>query len=237
MSEPIRLLFVEDDPYLGTIIKDLLEIEGFIISFHKNAESALEEFMSNKVDLCLLDVMLPGMNGFDLGRKIRSLDNKIPILFLTAKSQKADVIEGFGVGADDYLKKPFAMEELVLRIRALLRRSKRLGSIEYETKSFDFGRYHFDHPKKILHYDGEAHPLTHRESEMLSLFCQNQNNLVERTLILDKVWGDDSYFNARSMDVFLAKLRKHFRNDSDVSIINVRGRGFKLMVQDLEKES
>lgn len=122
------------------------------------------------------------------------------------------------------------MEELVLRIRALLRRSKRLGNIESEAMIYNFGKYHFDHPKKELHYDGEAHQLTHRESEMLKLFCQNLNLLVERTLILAKVWGDDSYFNARSMDVFLAKLRKHFKNDSEVSIINVRGRGFKLMV-------
>ena len=234
MNESINLLFVEDDPYLGTIIKDLLEIEGFSIYFHKSAESALHVFMSQKMDLCLLDVMLPGMDGFELGRKIRSLDKEIPILFLTAKSQKADVVEGFRAGADDYLKKPFAMEELVLRIRALLRRCNRLWSIESETKSFDFGRYHFDYPKKELFYDGEAHQLTHREGEMLSLFCQNQNILVERNLILAKVWGDDSYYNARSMDVFLAKLRKHFRNDPEVSIINVRGRGFKLMVPDLD---
>ncbi len=234
MRESFSILFVEDDPYLGTIIKDLLEIEGFNIIFHKTAESALEDFMGKKVDLCLLDVMLPGMDGFELGRKIRSLNKIIPILFLTAKSQKADVIEGFVAGADDYLKKPFAMEELVLRIRALLRRSSGMEFNEPEFKKFSFGKYHFNHPEKVLQYDGKSHILTHRESEILKLLCENRNQLVERNLILAKVWGDDSYFNARSMDVFLAKLRKHFKNDSEVSITNVRGLGFKLFVKDID---
>ncbi|MBT4400609.1 MAG: response regulator transcription factor, partial [Bacteroidetes bacterium] len=232
MSDSISILFVEDDPYLGTIIKDLLEIEGFTINFHKKAESALVDFMNQKMDFCLLDVMLPGMDGFELGRKIRALDKMVPILFLTAKSQKADVIEGFGAGADDYLKKPFAMEELVLRIRALLRRSFPMTEKDSANKSYNFGKYHFDYHKKELQYDGETHLLTHRETEMLRLFCENQNLLVERNLILAKVWGDDTYFNARSMDVFLAKLRKHFKNDTDVSITNVRGRGFKLLVHE-----
>ena len=231
MSDKVNILFVEDDPYLGPIIKDLLSHEGFEISHFKTAESAYSTFNKSRYDLCLLDVMLPGMNGFELGKKIRIIDKRIPILFLTAKSQQEDVIEGFESGADDYLKKPFSMQELVLRIKALLRRNSLDFGLSKEIIEYAFGKYVFNHPNMTLYYDNETHKLTHRESEMLKLLCENKNILVERDLILDQVWGDDSYFNARSMDVFLAKLRKHFKDEPNVSIINIRGRGFKLLVQ------
>lgn len=230
MSKNLQLLFVEDDPYLGTIVNDLLGLEGYQVQFFREAETAWEYFSQKGADICIFDVMLPGMDGFDLARKIRVLDKNVPILFLTAKSQKEDVIKGFQTGADDYLKKPFAMEELVLRIGALLRRSGGVIPEENEGSLFSFGKYLYDRQSAVIQYDGQRYTLTHRESEMLHIFCKNLNQLVERELILKKVWGDDSYFNARSMDVFLAKLRKHFRDDPKVSLVNIRGKGFKLLV-------
>ncbi len=230
MNNNIQLLFVEDDPYLGAIIKDLLSLDGYKVQYFSDAETAWEFFTQKGADICVFDVMLPGMDGFDLARKIRVIDKNIPIIFLTAKSHKEDVIEGFQTGADDYIKKPFAMEELVLRIGALLRRSGVFEAEEKEMSVFTFGKYLYDPQSASIQYNGQRFTLTHRESEMLHIFCKNLNQLVDRELILKKVWGDDSYFNARSMDVFLAKLRKHFRDDSQVSLVNVRGKGFKLLV-------
>jgi DNA-binding response OmpR family regulator len=229
--KPITILYIEDDPYLGLIVRELLESQNFKVLFFKNAEEGLKQFLKTPTDLCLLDVMLPGMDGFELGRKIRSVDKEVPVLYLTAKSQKEDVIEGFTLGADDYLKKPFSMEELVLRIRVLLRRTHNITQQKQEKTVYEFSRYQFFYRKKQLLYDGQIHELTHKECELLRLFLENPNQLVEREIMLQKIWGDDHYFNARSMDVFIARLRRHFKSDPSVEIVNIRGIGFKLLVE------
>lgn len=231
--KPVRILFVEDDPYLGMMVSDLLESRGFTVFYEKTAEKGLELFIREEPDLCVLDVMLPGMDGFELGRRIRSSDPSIPIMFLTARSQKDDIIEGYVSGADDYIRKPFHMEELILRINAILRRNSKMVDSGQEKAPFEIGMYQFDFQQMKLHFRGESEKLTLKESEMLKIFCENPGKLIEREYILKKVWGDDSYFNTRSMDVFIHKLRSRFSQDSGIQIINLRGKGFKLLVGDV----
>ncbi len=230
--KPVRILFVEDDPYLGMMVTDLLESRAFAVFYEKTAEKGLELFMREEPDLCVLDVMLPGMDGFELGRRIRSANPFIPIIFLTARSQKDDIIEGYDSGADDYIRKPFHMEELILRINAILRRNSKIVDSGQENLQFEIGKYQFDSQQMKLNFQGESDKLTLKESEMLKIFCENQGKLVEREYILKKVWGDDSYFNTRSMDVFIHKLRARFSQDSGIQILNLRGKGFKLLVGD-----
>lgn len=226
----LTILFVEDDPYLGLVIKDLFELNAYNVLFAKTAESGMELFLKSDPDICVLDVMLPKMDGFELGKKIRSINKKLPIIYLTARSMKEDVIEGFKIGADDYIKKPFNMEELILRIQAIIRRAYDISESTNEKEIFEFGKYTFMYKKKQLHYDGKEHKLTHKESEILKMLCSNPDSVINREYILTKTWGENSYFNARSMDVFIAKLRTHFKNDPQIEIVNIRGQGFKLII-------
>jgi len=226
----ITILFVEDDPFLGLLTKDLLESCNYTVLYTKTAEESLKLFMKGDIDLCILDVMLPKMDGFELGRKIRQMNKNVPIIFLTARSMKDDVVEGFRIGADDYIRKPFNMEELLLRIETILRRTHLIQDYAEETGIFSFGTYTFCHKKRELKHNDRNISLTYRESEILKLLLENRNELVERELILKKIWGDDSYYNARSMDVFLTKLRSCFKNDPKIEIVNIRGKGFKLMI-------
>lgn len=226
MSKPITILLAEDEPALGLIIKESLETRNFKVLLCDNGEKALEVYHIQQPELLVLDVMMPKKDGFIVAKEIRSIDNMIPIIFLTAKSQTKDVVEGFSIGGNDYLKKPFSMEELIVRINSLLNRKQTQKSSEV----VDLGNYKFDFPKQTLQFkDDEKMQLTHREAHLLFHLIKNKNQVLDRTLILNKLWGSDDFFNARSMDVFISKLRKKLSADDTIQILNVRGFGYKLI--------
>ena len=229
--ENTRILLAEDDKNLGNILKAYLEAKGYPTVLCQDGKIAFEAYKRDEFDFCVLDIMMPEMDGFTLAKKIRKIDKNIPILFLTAKSMQEDRIQGFELGADDYLTKPFSMEELLLRIKAILRRSaSETGSSQ--TSEYNFGNFTFDYNRQLLSLKGEDQKLTSKEAELLRLLCDNMNNVLDRTVALNKIWYDDSYFNARSMDVYITKLRKYLKGDPNVELINVHGVGFKLVVPD-----
>ncbi len=221
-----KILLAEDDLNLGSLLKQYLVAKGYSIDLVFDGETAYKLFMKNNYDLCLLDVMMPKQDGFTLGKNIKRINSKMPIIYLTAKTLKEDVIKGFELGADDYITKPFEMEELLARIEAVLRRTKK--DKPQETK-FKIGKYEFDSVAQELVLDGEKQKLTTKENNLLKILAENMNELVERNYMLKEVWGDDSIFNARSMDVYITKLRKYLSNDPVVKIINVHSKGFKLV--------
>ena len=220
-----KILLVEDDSNLGTILQDYLQVKGFEPELCRDGQQGLTAFQRQSYDLCLLDVMLPKMDGFELAREIRQLNARVPIIFLTAKSMKEDTITGLKLGADDYLTKPFSMEELLLRIQAVLRRTQP----EPEQRIFTFGSFTFDYDQRTLARGKEEEKLTSKEAELLKLLAQHLGQTVDRTHALKLIWKDDSYFNARSMDVYIAKLRKYLKPDESVQILTVHGQGFKLV--------
>lgn len=225
MAEKIKLLLAEDEAALGQIIKESLETRDFEVTLCDNGEKAFEKYQSDQPDLLVLDVMMPKKDGFTLAKDIRAIDDAIPIIFLTAKSQTADVVEGFSIGGNDYLKKPFSMEELIVRIHNLLNRTK----VQKTSESLAIGAYTFDFPKQQLAFKNEEPTqLTHREAHLLFHLIKNKNQVLDRSLILNKLWGTDDFFSARSMDVFITKLRKKLQKDEKIQIINVRGFGYKL---------
>ncbi len=226
-----KILVIEDDPNLRYILQESLELQGFNVVRCEDGEAGHSAFLKEKFDLCLIDVMLPKKDGFTLAREIRKVDQHIPIIFLTAKSLKEDRIKGFKIGGDDYITKPFSMEELVLRIQAVLKRSKNHRIFSQEPKIFTIGTFHFDHEQQILSYKNMTQKLTHKEAELLKLLCLNLNQILEREIALKQIWGDDSFFTARSMDVYITKLRKYLSDDDRIEIINVHGRGFKMIVK------
>jgi DNA-binding response OmpR family regulator len=224
-----KLLVVEDDPNLGDILKEYLEMKGYEPTLCRDGEEGWNKFKKDKYDLCLLDIMMPKKDGFTLAKEIKKVQENLPILFLTAKNQKDDIIEGLKIGADDYLTKPFSMEELLLRITAILRRTQKSTEIS-ALKTYTFGDF-------VLHYDEQfiegpegRHKLTSKENELIRLLASEINKLVNRSHALKQIWGDDSYFNARSMDVYLSKIRKILKDDPKVQIITIHGEGFKLIV-------
>jgi len=221
-----RLLIVEDDKNLGQILREYLEIKGFETGLARDGEEGLTEFNAGNYDLCILDIMMPRKDGFTLAREIRLLNKQIPIIFLSAKSMKEDTIEGLRIGADDYVTKPFSMEELLLRIEAVLRRSKGIPELK---SIYELGKFTFDYDQQLLQFADEQQKLTSKESELLRLLCQNMNQTLDRSAALKFIWKDDSYFNARSMDVYIAKLRKHLKKDESVKILTIHGEGFKLV--------
>lgn len=224
-----KILFVEDEQSLGLIVKESLETRGFDVHYCQDGKTGLRSFKEFKPDICLLDIMMPIKDGYTLAQDIRKIDKHVPIIFLTARSQSADVVKGFEVGANDYIKKPFSMEELIVRVKARLTDSTGLSELDSDQKSFTVGAYQFEYDKQTLVYQDTLKKLTHREAEILRLLCLNRNKVLERSTVLDKVWGDDNFFNARSMDVFITKLRKYLQSDSNVEILNVRGIGYKLI--------
>lgn len=224
-----RILLAEDDKNLGSVLKAYLEAKGYNTTLCIDGKEALETYKRNEFDFCILDIMMPVMDGFTLAKEIRKMDTKIPILFLTAKSMQEDKIYGFELGADDYLTKPFSMEELLLRIKAIRRRAKESEKANSDTNNFTFGKYDFDHNRQILTINNKEQKLTSKEADLLKLLCQNMNQVLDRSVALNKIWYDDSYFNARSMDVYITKLRKYLKEDPDVELINVHGVGFKLV--------
>ena len=222
-----HILLVEDDPNLGQILKEYLEIKSYDVSLGANGKIGLELFHKNEFEFCILDIMMPVMDGFELAENIRKIDKNIPILFLSAKSLKEDRIKGLEIGADDYLTKPFSMEELLLRIKAILKRTKKepLG----EEKVFNIGLFTFDYKQQLIKQKDSSKKLTTKENELLYLLCRKMNSVLSRDEALLKIWGDDSYFTSRSMDVFITKLRKYFKDDPSIKIMNVHGEGFKLL--------
>lgn len=220
-----KILLAEDEAALGTIVKESLETRGFEVVFCADGEEAKHRYEAEKPELLVLDVMMPKKDGFSLVKEIRKKDERIPIIFLTAKSRTEDVVEGFGYGANDYLKKPFSMEELIVRIKALLDRK---GGKEV-SDDVQIGQYTFNFSRQTLCINGEEELLTHREAQLLNELYIHKNDLTERTLILNTLWGSDDFFNARSMDVFITKLRKKLAQDERIQILNVRGYGYKLV--------
>ncbi len=225
MTKTITILLAEDEPALGQIIKESLETRNFKVLLCRDGEKAFETYQSLHPELLVLDVMMPKKDGFTLAKEIRMIDDSIPIIFLTAKSQTQDVVEGFSIGGNDYLKKPFSMEELIVRINNLLNRK----ATQQSSEILQIGKFRFDFPKQQLHLAETSQQLTHRESHLLFHLVKNKNQVLDRTLILNKLWGNDDFFSARSMDVFITKLRKKLKQDEDVQIINVRGFGYKLV--------
>jgi len=225
----IRALLVEDEATLAKILKESLESREFEVTVVSDGAHALSTFHEIKPDIVVLDIMLPHKDGFTLAQEIRNTNRTTPIIFLTAKSQTEDVVRGFNLGGNDYLKKPFSMEELIVRIKALL--DKNHNNIQPDRSKHEYwiGDYQFNSKTQLLYYGGVKRELTHLESALLKLLCENKNRILERKTALLELWGDDTIYNARSMDVFIAKLRRYLKKDPNVKIINIRGRGFKLI--------
>ncbi len=226
--QKIKILLAEDDENLGMLLREYLMVKSYDADWFINGEKAYKSFIKNHYDLCILDVMMPVKDGFTLAREIRMTNSEIPIIFLTAKSLKEDIIEGFKSGADDYICKPFSMEELLFRVEAVIRRTKKdLGGTPQS--EYKIGDYMFYPNTQLLKYGNDEHKLTTKESDLLKLLCANKNMILDRNFALKTIWVDDNYFNARSMDVYIAKLRKFLKDDPRVQIINVHGKGFKLI--------
>jgi DNA-binding response OmpR family regulator len=224
----IRILLAEDDSNLGILLRNYLMAKSYETTLFVNGIQALEAFSKDVFNLCILDIMMPEMDGLSLAKEIRLTSPEIPIIFLTAKNQKEDIIEGFKSGADDYITKPFSMEELLYRIEAILRRTSNTSGNKKE-ESYVIGGYSFNALKQLLIYRDQPIKLTTKESELLELLCRHKNEILERNFALKTIWIDDNYFNARSMDVYITRLRKYLRKDPDVKIANVHGRGYKLI--------
>ena len=229
MAQKINSLLAEDDKNLGVILKKYLEAKDIAVTLCSKGEEALQAFQAGDFNFCIFDVMMPLMDGFTLSKEIRKIDKRVPIIFLTAKTTQKDVIEGFKLGADDYITKPFSMDELLMRIHAVFNRA----SLDLPSPTtFKLGSYTFDAPRHLLIRGEESRKLTSKEADLLLLLCENMNETLERTTALCKVWYEDSYFNARSMDVYITKLRKLFKDEPNVELVNIHGVGFKLVVKD-----
>ena len=227
-----NILLVEDELSLAMVLQETIQSQGYEVILSSDGEAALKQFYEKKPNLVILDIMLPKSNGISVAKTIRETDQNTPIIFLTAKSQVKDVVAGFEAGGNDYLRKPFSMEELLVRMKVMLSDRRLLDFAEENTEEIHFtlGAYSFDSNKQLLIYQGREITLTARESELLKLFCQNQNRIITKKTILMKVWGDDSFFNSRSMDVFVSKLRKHLKQETRLKIMNIRGHGYKLII-------
>ncbi|KAA3621209.1 MAG: DNA-binding response regulator [Bacteroidetes bacterium] len=222
-----NLLYVEDDQSLSFVTRDNLELQGYKITHCADGDEAMEIIKKEKYDLYILDIMLPGVDGFTIAEEIRKFDRDAPILFLTAKSMKEDKIYGLRLGADDYITKPFSIEELILKIEIFLRRSK--VSVPEAPEHYEIGGYHFDYPNLHLSIDGEDKRLTQKEADLLRFFLENRGKILKRSEILEKIWGRDDYFLGRSLDVFISRLRKYLKQDPEVKIENIHGVGFRFV--------
>ena len=223
-----KILLCEDDTNLGMVLKNYLELNDFDVTLERDGRLGLAAFQREHVDLCLLDVMMPHMDGFTLAEEIRDVNPDVPLFFISAKTMKEDIIKGYKLGADDYITKPFDSEVLLLKIRAILKRNDDLNK-EADNKEFDLGSYHF-HPKlRQLVHNGQTQTLSPKENELLKMLAEHLNDLLPREAALKKIWGSDTYFNGRSMDVYIAKLRKYLRDDTNIEIVNIHGNGFRLV--------
>jgi len=238
-NEKLRILLCEDDENLGMLLREYVQAKGYLCDLYGDGDLGFKAYMKGRYDFCILDVMMPKKDGFTLAQEIRSLNADIPIIFLTAKSLKDDILEGFKIGGDDYITKPFSMEELLLRIEAILRRVK--GKKGKDVVAYRLGSFVFDVQKQLLVHDtpeGQKQAkLTTKESDLLGLLCAHANEILERNFALKTIWIDDNYFNARSMDVYITKLRKHLKDDPTIEIINIHGKGYKLIAEDIVVET
>ena len=227
MEDKLKILLCEDDENLGMLLREYLQAKGYMAELCPDGDAGYKAFMKTKLDICVLDVMMPKKDGFTLAQEIRQSNPDMPIVFLTAKTLKEDILEGFKLGADDYITKPFSMEELVLRIEAILRRVR--GKKSKESSVYHIGRFVFDTQKQLLTIGDKQTKLTTKENELLALLCSHANEIPQRDFALKTIWIDDNYFNARSMDVYITKLRKHLKDDDQIEIINIHGKGYKLI--------
>jgi DNA-binding response OmpR family regulator len=225
-----KILLCEDDANLGLVLKNFLELNEFEVVLERDGRLGLAAFQREKFDICLLDVMMPKMDGFALAEEIRDINPDIPLFFLSAKSMKEDQIKGYKLGADDYITKPFDSELLLFKIKAILKRNEEQHK-EQENVQYDLGKYHFIPKLRELSIDGNKVTLSPKENELLKMLSEYKNDLLQRELALKKIWGNDNYFNGRSMDVYIAKLRKYLKEDPDVEIVNIHGNGFRLLVK------
>lgn len=225
-----KILLVEDDPNFGKVLKNYLELNDYVVELARDGILGLAAFRREKYDLCILDVMMPNLDGFSLAEEIRNVDIDIPLFFLTAKNMKEDILNGYRLGADDYILKPFDSEILLLKIKAILKRNA--DSVEKHNEAFEFtiGKFSFNSKLRELVLGTEKHVLSPKENDLLKMLCENMNDLLPREQALKKIWGSDTYFNGRSMDVYIAKLRKFLKDDEGVEIVNIHGNGFRLVV-------
>ena len=233
-DDRLKILLCEDDENLGMLLREYLQAKGFVAELCADGEAGFKAFLKTKFDICVLDVMMPKKDGFTLAQEIRSANTDVPIIFLTAKTLKEDILEGFKLGADDYITKPFSMEELVFRIEAILRRTK--GKKSRESTVYRLGQFTFDTQKQLLQIGEKQTKLTTKENELLALLCSHSNEILQRDFALKTIWIDDNYFNARSLDVYITKLRKHLKDDPQIEIINIHGKGYKLITPEVEDE-
>ncbi|NCC73034.1 MAG: response regulator transcription factor [Sphingobacteriia bacterium] len=227
--QKVKVLLAEDDKNLGSVLKSYLDVKGYDATLCVNGQEAINTFEKGYFSFCIVDVMMPIKDGFTLVKEIRERDKTIPVLFLTAKSMQEDKLKGFSLGADDYLTKPFSMEELLVRMQAILRRARERRGGEIGNNIFKIGEYIFDFNRQLLSFKDKDQKLTSKESALLRLLSLNLNQVLDRSYALKEIWNDDSYFNARSMDVYITKLRKFLKDDKNVELINVHGIGFKLV--------
>ncbi len=223
-----KILLCEDDTNLGMVLKNYLELNDYEVILERDGRLGLAAFQREKFDICLLDVMMPNMDGFTLAEEIRDVNPDVPLFFLSAKTMKDDIIQGYKLGADDYITKPFDSEVLLLKIKAILKRNEELHREEVNAE-FDMGKYHFNPRLRELTIDGKVQVLSPKENELLKMLCEYKNDLLSREIALKKIWGSDTYFNGRSMDVYIAKLRKYLKEDSTIEIVNIHGNGFRLV--------
>ncbi len=230
---PQNILLVEDDRNFGDVLKSYLEMHDYDVTLATDGEEGFQAFKKRKFDLCILDVMMPKKDGFTLGKEIKSEDKDLPLIFLTAKALKEDVIDGFKIGADDYITKPFNSEELLYRVQAVLKRSTKAPNPDEDIKEFEIGKYHFNYPLRILTFKDkdkvEKDKLSPKEAHLLRLFCIYKNDVLPRSVALTQIWEEDNYFTARSMDVFVTKLHKYLKKDENLEIVNIHGNGFRLI--------
>lgn len=224
-----KILLCEDDTNLGMVLKNYLELNDFDVTLERDGRLGLAAFQREKFELCLLDIMMPNMDGFALAEAIRDVDVDVPLFFLSAKTMKEDLIQGYKLGADDYITKPFDSEVLLLKIKAILKRNEEVNK-EQENREFDLGQYHFNPKLRELSIQGKTVTLSPKENELLKMLAEHLNDLLPRDQALKKIWGSDTYFNGRSMDVYIAKLRKYLREDEKIEIVNIHGNGFRLVV-------
>ncbi|MFM7838024.1 MAG: response regulator transcription factor [Chitinophagaceae bacterium] len=227
-SKKNKILLCEDDQNLGSVLKNYLELNDFEVILERDGRLGLAAFQRERFDLCLLDIMMPNMDGFTLAENIREVDPDIPLFFISAKTMKEDIIQGYKLGADDYITKPFDSEVLLLKIKAMLKRNEELSK-EQDNKEYDLGNYHFNPKLRQLIHNGKTQTLSPKENELLKMLAEHLNDLLPREQALKKIWGSDTYFNGRSMDVYIAKLRKYLKEDTAIEIVNIHGNGFRLV--------
>ena len=223
-----KILLCEDDTNLGMVLKNYLELNDYDVVLERDGRLGLAAFQREKIDMCLLDVMMPNMDGFAVAEEIRDINPDVPLFFLSAKTMKEDIIQGYKLGADDYITKPFDSEVLLLKIKAILKRNEETHREEVNAE-FDMGKYHFNPRLRELTFDGKINVLSPKENELLKMLCEHKNDLLTREAALKKIWGSDTYFNGRSMDVYIAKLRKYLKEDETIEIVNIHGNGFRLV--------